>query len=292
MAWSEVDIPAAEQALFENDKPFILAQNLLRNATPTWVDGSATNAFNATFPPVRVHDGYTDLATRPTDLTSATYYLRFDLGALREFDTVAFPRHLVGGYDVSLEVADNSGYSTNLTVVHPAITVPANGGRFIMTNLTSTTGRKVITARYVRIKIVKASGTQVPNLFEVCLGKRIQLAHNPDVPYDPDAQAPSLATAVSYSGRRTNYIRHGRQRFIRGALTTSGAEAAAIIAGYEDAQGNARPVVYSPNPFTLASSYLFGFMATEFDMPYAGPIDRRYSIDFEEQGPHFLSEEA
>jgi len=291
MAWSEVDIPAAEQALFEKDKPFILAQNLLRTATPTWVDSTGANAFNATFPPVRVHDGYTDLATRPTDLTNATYYLRFDLGALREFDTVAFPRHLVGGYDVSLEVADNSAYSTNLTTVHPAITVPANAGRFIMTALSSTTGRKIITARYVRIKIVKASGTAVPNLFEVCLGKRIQLSHNPDVPYDPDAQAPSLATAVSYSGRRTNYIRHGRQRFIRGALTTSGTEAAAILAGYKDAQGNARPVVYSPAPFTRGQDFLFGFMATDFDMPYAGPIDRRYSIDFEEQGPHFLSEE-
>jgi len=291
MAWSQTDIPAAEQALFVGDKPLILAQNLLRNAVSTWVDSTGTGATLAAFPTLRASDGYTDLPTRPNNLTNSTYMLQCDLGALREFDTVAFPRHGVSGYDVSLEVADNAAYTTNLATVHPAITVPANAGRFMMTDLTNTTGRKVITARYVRIRIVKAVGTQVPNLFEVCLGKRIQLAHNPDVPYDPDAQAPSLATAVSYSGRRTNYIRHGRQRFIRGALTTSGAEAAAIIAGYKDAQGNARPVVYAPNPFTVPGGFLFGFLSTEFDMPYAGPIDRRYSIDFEEQGPHFLSEE-
>lgn len=290
MAWSEAATPAAELALRTADKPWVMTNVLLDAASINWRD-SARNLANRTAEPTsRLIDGYTDVISRPSDETDGTYFLEMDLGAEVVFNTVAVIRHgLSSGLTFSVEVSDASSFTSPTEIA--TTTIPSGAGRFVIESLAGTGTYKNITARYVRLKLVRASGTTVPILYEIMLGKRLQLAHNPDVPYDPDAQEISTATAVSISGRRTNYVRHGRKRIMRGDVTVQGDYASGLLQAYKDSDGGAKPVIYNPAPATSSVLFLFGFISQAFSMPYAGPLDRAYSLEFEEQGPHFLSEE-
>ena len=291
MAWSEAATPAAELALRTADKPWVMTNALLDGASSIhWRDSARNLANRAAEPTSRLIDGYTDLITRPSDETDSTYFLEFNLGAEVEFNTLAIVRHgISAGATLSVEVSNASTF-TSPTVI-ASTTVPSGTGRFVIESLAGTGTYKNITAQYVRLKFVAASGTPVQALYEVMLGKRLQLAHNPDVPFDPDSQEISTATAVSISGRRTNYVRHGRKRLIRGDVIVQGDYASGLLQAYKDSDGGANPVIYNPAPATSSVLFLFGFISQAFSMPYAGPLDRAYSLEFEEQGPHFLSEE-
>lgn len=291
MAWSEAATPAAELALRTADKPWIMTNVLLDGASSIhWRDSTRTLANRTEEPTSRLKDGYTDVISRPTDLADGTYFLEIDLGAELEFNTLAIVRHgLSTGLTFSVEVSNASNFSSPTAIA--STTIPSGAGRFVIESLAGSGTYKNITARYVRLKMVRSSGTAVPILYEVMLGKRLQLAHNPDVPYDPDAQEISTASATSISGRRTNYIRHGRKRMIRGDVTVQGSYATGLLQAYKDSDGGANPVIFNPAPATSTVLFLFGFISQAFNMPYAGPLDRAYSLEFEEQGPHFLSGE-
>jgi hypothetical protein len=296
MAWSSESLAAYETAQLALDKPLLAAQmipvspdyakwssfnDVQTGDITTWVDRSSTSQ------PARfAYDGRPGLITTTSGGYSNIMFYSMDFGSLIEFDSVFIIGHNFGSLGltvgVTIEVSDDNAFTTNLTTVAD-FGSPSDDSR--MASLSLTGGR--ISSQFVRLGISNGgSGTIIPELGEIILGRRRQLEYKPQRPYDIYALSEESSITKSPNGviSKTVYSRRGRE--LTGDLwVTDDTYLADLVTFYRQCRG---PFVWVENPNSAPSSWHFMMRDGPLSIPETNPGLRSYRLVADEQGPESM----
>lgn len=285
MAVTVSAITAAEEAALDAGKMLLVGTNALRRylAVPVWsssgdwadsgTTGAGSNLVDTAFPTRYLYDDVLYNYTQPSvDADGlSTVYLLLDLDAGTDDDQtidvawwkpIGFDT-LPGNVTVTLEFADNAGFSTNLrticewTGLTSAKAVDVRIGDDYLLGVANTPPR-FTNVRYARLKIETDSAftsAKLPQIAELVLGRRRQLGHLPRAPWDPDAED----SAVDWFASDTEGVVGGDVRY-RGRFTgtlnfrpTSSTmlgvdETAALHGWWADTDSGTRPFLLVDDP--------------------------------------------
>lgn len=293
MAYSSVAIPADEAALLAADKPVFVAANALDDfvlgewrtsgSFTSGADATATNAYT-----YRSNDRQTYL-TYP-NATSTLWYLIFqlDLSAC-DVDCLALLVHTLGtdGVEMQIQISNSSNFVDALATLW---TVSPSDNTRQMVFLANRYSDVV----YIRARFYHATTPFVPKIGELWFGRRRQLKHAPNRPWDEDATDANQAVSIADSGNRTNYVLHdGRRRLVADLNPSEDAHHDTILAYRDETNNGTRGFLWVDLPSTAPNIFSMMYPAEpEFSYPRVGWSERQITIDATEQGPHFLSTES
>lgn len=286
MAVTVGTISAAEEAALTAGKILFVGTNALRrrNAVPVWSSsgswadsgtaGVGANLDDASYPTRYLYDdvlyNYTQPAAGAVGLS--TVYLLLDLVDGTDDDQTTdvvwlkpINWHLLdGSITATLEVADNSAFTTNLRTVttwsawdSTAKAIDVRIGLDYVLGAPYTPVR-LTNVRYARLKLAVTSplaSGKLPQIGELVMGRRRQLGHLPRLPWDPGSEE----SAIDWFESETNGVvggdvrYRGRSRWVlRFRPTSSGAlgvdETQALRDIYDDTDGFTRPFLYVDDP--------------------------------------------
>ena len=305
MSWAIADIAGDALALFLRDAPLLGGRNKLADcsADPQWrTSGSWTTGSDVTQAHYRTHrayDGWHHAPTRPSS-GAAHHYLILDFGSEIAFDLFGIfghNFHLLGGVvTVSLQVADNSAYTTNLQTLQAwspsaidRIFTCAIGAGVIpgINNAGLVTG-----VRYARIKIDYDGGAPHPEISEVYFGSRFALPRLADLPEAHEDLETLVDTFEGGTGHRQNVSRyHGRKRVVREWGGLSSAEADVFTDWYLDTHEGGMPGIWVEHPYTDGDQAHVVEPGASIDVREADAGDIRVGLVALERAP-LLSMEA
>jgi hypothetical protein len=301
MAWSGSVLSSTLRALMAADKPVLVggsyvaaAATLTRwNATGSWATADAS----ATTGPARYGgDYYEHLFTSP-NTTGTTWYYLLDFGANVTFDAAAILHHnfgTVGGLTVTLEVADNNTFATNLATL--ATWSPGSSSKRLVSLSLKDSGSdaKSISAQCVRIKMTKGSAF-TPSIGEVIIRARRQLSANPDVPWDDMEMVSRGTTHESSDGVESTYMHHAGRRRIEAVLRPYETSYQDDLRNFwlSDIAGGVAPFLWIDKPATdPQGAYWMKQRPLELKFPWLGPAQRELRLVAYEQGTQFVSMES
>ncbi len=304
MASSRVELSSTIRALMAADKPLLggLYANAIRGLSSTAIQWRVTGSFasgadatDSAFPTSLLYDGKTTAQTQPTGGSTANYVI-IDAGANISFDYLAILRHNfgdIGGLAVSVEIADNNAFSTNLYEI--ASWTPTTQTRRLTEFALDHTGSSAYTysARYIRIKMTKASSF-TPAIGEFVLGTRRQLKHHPEIPYDDKRRHTEAVDLVSYSGATTRMVKYKGQRLLQCALKVS---ESAYVSDLDalwttDTDYGTYPFLWVDRPSTEPHKAYTMLGQPERIGTLVGYAARSYEFVASEQGPTFVDAET
>jgi len=305
MAYSTANISAADLAYLAADKPILGSQAI--PAAPTaciWHNsGSTTDRTSATYPARRAYDGFGGLVTKPTTASEdKVWYYSMDLAAAGvEFDFVAILGHnfgtLHGGgaLTVTLEVDDASNFATCVSI--PITTTTGTGNTRIVALVldhVAATAKRYSAVRYARLKITRGATNFTPEIGELVLGRRLQMYHKPDVPYDTYSLHGNKEVSITQGGVvHSSVFSKGRRQLSASWRNDSTTLQAAISAWVTATSYKTRPFVWIENPYSApASWHLMVPDDADFNMPLEEqPAIRTFELEATEQGPesHYLN---
>ena len=297
MAYSAADLSAADIASAAADKPILGALMVYAPTSKEWSAAGAFSGADATAadsPARRAYDGFTDLITKPSSAAVTWYYLLDIIAAGVAIDFVAILGHNFGtitGLTVTLEIADNSEFTTNLLAI-ASMSPGTSNDRLIDLVLESGggTARRYSAVQYARLKITGTSGT--PEIGELILGQRCQMQYKPNRPYNPNLTAADSEGFRSKSGIKTTYIQNrGARRLIAGLTVSGSTKIDDVETWWSNTRQGTQPFVWIEDPNTSPAS--FHLMSFEDDSPQLdfneiGPNHRELNIQAIEQGPDYL----
>ncbi len=302
MAWSSAAHSATQLALLAADKPILVGAGTNRIASATDIRWNTTGSLasadvsHADYPLYRLYDGFSHTYTKPN--TSGTaWYLCFDLGSLVTFDSLAILSHsglTDVGATVSVEIADNSTFATNLQEVSSfgSVTTP---GRLVDFSVYHTgSSARVYTTQFIRIKFVDGSAF-TPMISEFVVGLRRQLAEKPSRPFDPSSQISTVDSFISSNKIRTDYVQALGQKTLDALLEPHESPYIAELASFfeDDIEHGTLPFLWVPDPTTSPDlAYWMKLSDPELSYPFEdGPTQRSWRLVADEQGPNFVSQE-
>lgn len=307
MAWSTADVGATELALMALDKPIISAANALYDADA--VEWSAAGSFAGAditlsgYPIARAYDGHTHLQTKP-NAAATTQYLLFNLdSAATDIDFIAIMGHnfgTIGGLTVTAEISDVSTFSgADPSTKEIASWSPGSSNdRLIELELNhsgsgSSNAQRYSTVPYFRLKMTKVSSF-TPAIGEIILGRRRQLKHAPNMPWDDKNLSSEVRRTTSVSGVVTQYVFHKGRRELEANFNPHEVTYKDQFETWfkSDAAFGTRPFIWIDEPSTSPEAYHLMVLEPEFQFPGVGPHERNYKIKAVEQGPHFLALES
>ena len=304
MAWSSAGVPAADLALAAADKPILAGTPDPDDLTGGWDVGTLTGTVasatdeDANRPARRVGDGLPGLQT--TTNASGTQFslvLQFAVGI--EFDFIGFLNHnleTLNCTSLTTEVADDAAFTTNLQTIstlNPSL--EASDRRIADLELTHLGGSalRYSNVEYIRIAITCNSG--FPEIGQVVLGRRYQLKHEPNRPWDPDQNVSSLDRFESRAGVITDTPRFRGRRLIAANLNPDETDKKQdLIDWWADINQGALPFVWIDKPNSLPSDFYFMKVPAQdptFDFPFVLPFVREFTLRGVEQGPTFFSQD-
>lgn len=295
MAFSNADLSTDEQTWAADDKLLVTGPNLIAQATVAkWSatrDIAGTDATDSDGPVTRLYDGQTHFTSYP-NASGTTWYMVFQFASPGiEFDTIAFVNHNIDdlGATVTVNISDASTFTSPTQI---SSWTPSTGARRIDLELgTGGTGQRYTDVQYLAVTIGGGS-SGVPSFGEFGIYARTQLEHNPNRPWDPDAQTGSARRHVSESGVITDYVLHEGGRIMRAQLDVSDSTQQSNLKSWGQAIG-VQSFLWVDEPETSPGSFLIAKRAKpEFAFPWDGPSLRKHEIVAREQGPHFLSTES
>jgi hypothetical protein len=300
MAWSSATLSASLLSLMAADKPIILGNNRIYqyHSDSRWnTTGSlaTADASDATTQRTWLRDGFTHLRSAPAT-SQTTWYLCFDLGATRTFDSCAILGHnlgTIGGVQVDLQVADNSTFGTNLQTIETWTPLTSNK-RLVSVDISHSGSARQYTAQYVRLKFSKGSGI-IPNIGEVILSDRRQLKHQPDYPWARQDWKSYADEFKSSNQITTRYFQASGQRRIAARLTTGASAYWDDLDNFFslDSEYGKRPFLWIDRPTTdPQGAPLMLFADPEYSNPYNGPNERTLDLIAYEQGSQYVSAES
>jgi len=313
MPYSAAALTGAETTGFDADKPLLVVQKALTATDAEWtttgdLSGSGDSQTDASFPGSRAHDDIGSLITKirsdsaPISAASPKYF-NFEFGAGISFDTLLILDHNFnsGGFtSVSLELADNDAFSSNVIEIGKYTVDGTTDNRILITNLNSAGGSSTYSSsgtaqRYssverCRLKI-EHSGSKTPALGEVFLGTRYQLQKNPDVPWDNKAEFSETTEFKALSGLTRRYVRYRGQatRNLRSPIADS-AEITVIEDWWDATEEGTRPFLYVETPSSAAKPYLMIMDTPALNFPLVGPFERVLAFSMTEQPPYLSRE--
>jgi hypothetical protein len=310
MAYSAANLATAETTGFNADKPMLVSQSLVSPTVARWNDaGTTTDAATtaADGPAVRAYDNIGSLQTKDTSADLTARYLVFDIGASStiSFDTCLILNHNLnsGGFaTVSLEIADNAAFSSNLIEIFKYTVSGTDDDRLLCTNLNSAggsstydangTAQRYSSVRFVRLKITASAGTaRQAKIGEVWLGTRYQLQRNPDVPWNNKDEFSEVTEFKALSGLTRRYVHYRGQavRSFRASISAS-AEITVIENWFNGINEGTNPFLYVETPSSAAEPYLMILDNTALNFPLVGPFERVLTFSMTEQPPYLSRE--
>jgi len=297
MAYSAADVAAADRTLAAADCPMLGAQMVVSPNDAEWRQGgswAAGSDESAAANPARWgYDGFTDLVTKPGTSQTTWYYLLSLSSSPITFDFVAILGHNFGtitGLTVSVEIANNNAYSTNLLEV-TSFSPGTSNDRLVDLVLGGATAQRYTSVPYVRLKITGTSGA--PEVGELILGKRCQLQNKPDRPYDNAKLYQNAGYFVADSGVRQDYAwSRGARQLVATIPVTGATKIAEVRDWFDDTQQGTRRFVWVEDPNTSPATSLY-LMSMEgenksLDFDGVGPNYNELRLSAVEQGPDFL----
>lgn len=297
MAYAAANVAAADLALAAADKPMLGALVVYSATAAEWrTSGSFASGSDGTasgYAASRAYDGYTDLVTKPSSSTTDWYYmLNLSAGSV-SFDGVAILGHnfgTIGGLTVSLQIANNNAFSTNLITISQWSPGTSNA-RLIDIELESGggTAQEYSDVEYIRLRVNGTSGA--PEIGELALFNRTQLPWRPDRPYNKNATAQQATIRRSDSGVVTSYTRSRGAKKLSATLTVNGSsKIEEVHSWWDDTRQGTRPFVWLEEPYSNAQDLcLMSFAEDDPELQFdeIGPNIRELVLDAVEQGPDF-----
>ena len=299
-------LSAAEQLLVTNDKPVLIGSNAIESAARAkWLTGasdnvdSATDLANTDFPTTRVYDRLAHSVTKPAS-AAGTIYLAFGLTtSAPEFDCAMIAGHNFSGVGmtITIEVADNATFGSPSTIATWLGEQPAtrlvkydlhHSGSDPMRYTIDTTSP---ISRYVRIKIVKTSGTMIPEIGEFWLGRRRHLPYKFDQVLDDKRTVSRVADFEARSGVTTRYTYNRGQSRRSGTTLIDGAENIATVdSWWSECEQGTKPFLYCENPATAPEATQLMHQIGGLDFPQTQPSARQLTLELRELYPFTATE--
>jgi hypothetical protein len=316
MAWSVADVPAADRASLASDKPLAITTNAVgpfSAVTPfQWsiVGGSFADAdvSDPDFSTRRLCDGYGYLPSKPNASLSGMFraWAMLRLDTSKPFDCAVILGHNFGalcaaGVLVTLEIADNDTFGTNLTKLYQWGDV----GAYVTTNrrLTSyslipigggSAAQAISGAAYARIKVQTSDSTDflvLPSIGEIILGRRRQLRRGGQHPNNYGSLKSASFDFVPKGGARTRYPAAKGQAYFNHRFTpAASAEISVFDSIFSDCDYGQKPLVWVEKPTTEPSKALHGFGDSVKEKPLVDAYEVEYRINFEESSPFYETE--
>ena len=295
MAYSAADVAAADLTLAAADKPMLGALAVYSATASEWrTGGSFAAGADATlsgYPATRAYDGLSSVETKPNAPGTTWYYMLNLSGSPVTFDGVAIIGHnfgTIGGLTVTLQIADNNAFSTNLISI--AAWTPSDDARLVDLVLESAGGaaQRYTDVPYARLLITGTSGT--PQLTELALFKRTQLPWRPNRPYNPTLTHQVSNQTRTDAGETTAYVSSRAARHVQATLAVNGsAKITEVNTWWTDTRHGTRPFVWVeyPNSAPSTTTYLVAIEGEpKLDFDEIGPNFRELMIDAVEQAPN------
>lgn len=302
------DLSAAKLADLANDKPLIVGDHVLRdnrNASgfaASWRrTGSGgfgdTDDTNALYPVANCYDNGSHTYTKNTT-ADAQNYLCFNFGSAgASFDSFALIRHNLDSFasmTVSLQVADNSAFTSNLRTI-ASWSPGTSTKRLVSVKLfhTGSTPQLYSDVQYARVKFDGTAGLR--HVGQVIFGTRRQLKHAPSVPYDDGERRSNVERLVSSSGVVTSYTYYRGQRRINARINPNAAPYTTDMRAFfdDDTDHGTQPFLWLETPNSDPQNAAWCYLDDpSWSMPVVGPAERDVRIQATEQGPHFVDLEA
>lgn len=312
-----------ENTAWAANKPMIVSgvdRSKISKADTGWFNGHTGTPSNITDDSVitnaqvRAYDRFGSLtvAAEAASGTTPTFTVQFDAlaaGETLEFDTVVVLGHNfhdltpIGPRYLFLTVDDGSG--TNTTIADTLTLV--DNKRLIFTHLYDTGSAKPTYPQRITISgtgavpklhirpanVIYTGSNPKPQLGEVWIGKRSQLMHNPNLPFDDKAEISLTSEFASQSGVTNRYVRHRGKalRTIAKSITDSN-ELAGVERAFDEADEFTAPFMYIENPAQSApDGFLMLSDSASLSLPLQGPTERILQMSMTEQPP-FKSQES
>lgn len=306
MAWASADIPAAEVALLAADKPVMLGQNLLRDASQVFMSRDSILSLPASddsdpdHPSSMLYDGMTH-ARAKGNADDNQWFIHMDFGTDGvTFDSIAFLNHNLWSEGTTLlriQVFDDDAYSTGAKTIYEDAsfdTSRSDDRRLALLDLHhigDTDPQRYTTVQYLRVLITGVAGSR-PEIGELIVSRRTQLTANPIDPWDPNNLNSGVRTFESSSGVVTNFVDYkGRLRIAPTFTEHTAANITEIETFYtEHTEGGTQPFLWIPQPNTDPDDAALMYMVNpDLNSPSYGPEERRFTFEALEQGPLFTS---
>jgi hypothetical protein len=292
--WTSAALGAHETSGLSADAPLVAAQAI--PASPTverWSDSGTVAGSDITesgYPGRRVHDSTIDYETKP-NVDRTTHYFVWDFGSagIPPFDGLAIGDSNLGSIGCTslvLELCNqspnpNGGFGIIATLC--TITSPGNT-RFLQLDLhhTGSVPLRYTDVRYARLKVICGSAAR-PQLREVFLTRRCQLARQPLVGFDPRALADSEEMGTTKGNAIDKVVFATNQFKLDASWILSGAQAYAdVLAFFKRAKG---AFLWCQNPSTLPAKWHLLMGIGKHVQPSLGNALYEYRLLADEVGP-------
>lgn len=299
MAWVS-SLKLNSPTAFAADKPLILSDNLVRSTLRDirWTTSgtqSGTDYTDNSYPITRLYDGRLWRPSKPSNQSTATYYLNIQIDVSTVDSVFVEFLDLSETYTVTVEIADDASHTTHTATLATWSGLSAEHKRRCW--LDGTNSRQSL--EYIRLKFVNGTGTAVPSVGEVFVSGQRQLSRNWNVGGEYD-DAPLSASVRDFRARNRSTSRYVDARGFRdiiGKAWPTGSDSYGLDdvsrfrAIFAECNHGAEPVVYIESPATSPHEALFGFLKPENRMPLQGPYKRIKEFYLSEEPP-FLAREA
>ena len=289
LSTQEIDDAALDKPLLSGDG----AQS--RVAAIEWSDaGSFAGASleDASYPTGRAYDRGATTRTRPST-AAATRYLLFNLATSPpDIDFIAIINHnlgtIGGGATVAFEIANGSTFAGAISL---ASWTPTTNVRLVDLTLGGGNNRYT-TVPYARLVFTNL-GASKPEVGEVWFGKRRQMPHWPQHPWEPaHVEGADNEVFDADGGDLVTYQRHGG-RFEQSMEMKFATDAnAAILTGFwSDCSYGAKKGIVIPKPNSAPTrAHLCAWPGGLPPPAPMTPSKRRYRLDMREAAPFYSSE--
>lgn len=313
MAYSFIDLANTdEDDAYENDFPLWVCNNILERSaeTPKWAVSSSwlVGDISSDQAPTRlVYDRNGKIVSFANTIASlSTVSLIFDLSPSSVFesaqwDSVVILNHnfanIGSGPIVNVYIADNNTFTSNFHNVAQFTSISTNERLvdFELSAIGGVTKARYSNVQFVGIDIGVTSGnlTTTPVIGELIFGRRRQMNHRSNHPYDTrrfdagthslESESGNLSRHVSFSGRR----RLSLDWTFGGTTVLAGLDSQEqFFRGMRECSYAGRPMVYCEKPFTEPEASLY--MVAEdggFRIQNLGVSEQSCSIDLQELPP-------
>jgi hypothetical protein len=293
MAWSSASLSADEVSNAAADNPLAVGLHALSGSSlaAEWNDtGSLADTDDSAtgYPAANAADFRGSVPTKPTG-TDTDWYWCADLGAsgVPDVDMALLLGHnmgTLGGMTVTLQIADDSAFSTNLQTI--ATWSPGTSTLRLVSYTLKHTGSDALrysSLRYVRLRFQNA-GAVTPSFGELWLGRRRQLTVRPTVGYD---ETEAVAAATDFVADDRSSIRYqwadGIGRRVLDFPALSSTDAATVKSLRDDCKRGGRPVLWCDKPASEPDRTMLMLPPPELRRPNLGGSKRSFTMTLNEQ---------
>lgn len=263
------------------------------------ITGSITggDSSDPDFPTFAASDLKFHPVTKP-DAFAVTWYLVMSLRAAA-FNVIViggdnFGLHTSGSITMNVQIANDGFFTTDLLTVATTgpLAVGDVGRRVFLSLEPFVIDGEYINVNNLRLEITGLAGTFIPEIGEVWLGSRRQMAQFGLIPWDPATFESEIVDTVAKTGVVTRYeFHHGRADTTLVLNPAADVDKDRVNGFWEDCNFGALPVLYVPQPGSQVDrAYVMHATPPRMEAPTVGPFEQRMTIALRETAP-FLSNE-